>query len=441
LRIFSVANLARAETIQVIYRQAPVELSLVTPGFQRSSGRSIESDCVPLEAAQEAGQMQLVPREHVACRSTSTVGPGSQFQWRRGFTLVELLVVIAIIGILIALLLPAVQAAREAARRTQCKNHVKQLALGCLLHEDAHKFLPSGGWGDKWTGDPDRGYGESQPGSWLYNILTYIEEPALRDLGKGLTGNLSQWEPASRALHQSPVAIFHCPSRREARPYKSRWVTVHVQTWVATLAQTAGVVKTDYAANSGDSLSFASFDVYSEQLWQPLDYSSLDDPNPRRPPAWTDTNNPDKLIHFQTGVMYYRSELAMGRITDGTSNTYLLGEKYMDPVSYDATGLGGSDPTLAFGDNQGAYSGYEWDNHRVAWQPDSDDDVEVHQPRQDTPGYNPYRNPAFGSAHAGGYNAAFCDGSVRLISYTIDPLPHRWLANRLDGQSVSADEL
>jgi len=71
-----------------------------------------------------------------------------------GFTLVELLVVIAIIGILVALLLPAVQAAREAARQTQCNNNLKQLALGCLQHEDLSKRIPSGGWGYAWPAMP-----------------------------------------------------------------------------------------------------------------------------------------------------------------------------------------------------------------------------------------------------------------------------------------------
>jgi prepilin-type N-terminal cleavage/methylation domain-containing protein len=65
---------------------------------------------------------------------------------RRGFTLVELLVVIAIIGILVALLLPAVQAAREAARRSQCVNHLKQIGIGFMNHENVHKFLPTAGW-------------------------------------------------------------------------------------------------------------------------------------------------------------------------------------------------------------------------------------------------------------------------------------------------------
>src|SRR6476620_9930575 len=105
--------------------------------------------------------------------------------FNRGFTLVELLVVIAIIGILVALLLPAVQGAREAARRAQCKNHLKQLALGFILHEDAHKFLPTGGWGYMWMSHPSQGFGLNQPGGWGFTTLPYIEQQAIYDYGAG----------------------------------------------------------------------------------------------------------------------------------------------------------------------------------------------------------------------------------------------------------------
>ena len=97
----------------------------------------------------------------------------------RGFTLVELLVVIAIIGILVGLLLPAVQAAREAARRIQCANNIKQLSLALHNHHDSQGSFPSGGWGYFWTGDPDRGTGRQQPGSWAFSILPYIEQQSV----------------------------------------------------------------------------------------------------------------------------------------------------------------------------------------------------------------------------------------------------------------------
>ena len=107
-------------------------------------------------------------------------------KWKRSaFTLVELLVVIAIIGILVALLLPAVQAAREAARRATCTNQVKQIALAWHLHHDTHKFFPSGGWGYRYMADPDRGFGEGQPGSWAYSCLPYLEEQTLHQIGGG----------------------------------------------------------------------------------------------------------------------------------------------------------------------------------------------------------------------------------------------------------------
>src|SRR5262245_25761230 len=102
---------------------------------------------------------------------------------RLGFTPVEILVVIAIVSILAALLLPAVQSARESARRSQCQNNIKQIALALLTFHDECNEFPYGGWGHTWVGMPGRGGGRKQPGGWIYSILPHVEERSLHDLG------------------------------------------------------------------------------------------------------------------------------------------------------------------------------------------------------------------------------------------------------------------
>jgi prepilin-type N-terminal cleavage/methylation domain-containing protein len=91
---------------------------------------------------------------------------------RTGFTLIELLVVIGIIGVLVSLLLPAIQAAREAGRRSHCQNSLRQIGIVVLLHEDHAGHFPFGGWGHEWVGDPARGSGNRQPGGWIYNTIS-----------------------------------------------------------------------------------------------------------------------------------------------------------------------------------------------------------------------------------------------------------------------------
>ena len=347
----------------------------------------------------------------------------------------ELLVVIAIIGILVALLLPAVQAAREAARRNQCKNNLKQLSLGCLLHEDTHKALPSGGWSKFFTADPNMGFGPDQPGSWYYSVLSYIEEQALRDLGKGLALTAPGFQPASLKLHQTPVPMFHCPSRRTAKLYPQAWGTLTEQSWVATVS----VVKGDYAANSGDSLCHAGNGFGSDQFTNPSSTAAVKNGTFS---GWTPTNKATGTYarFYQTGVIYYRSDISSKRITDGTSHTYLIGERFMSPDAYEELLPGGNG---RFGDNQGVYAGYEWENHRVAYKKPNTDGpgtagspyaAEDYQPRRDIAGADNPGFLAFGSAHAGSMNMAMCDGSVQGVSYDIDSDTHGSLANRLDGK-------
>ncbi len=320
---------------------------------------------------------------------------------RCGFTLVELLVVITIIGILIGLLLPAVQSAREAARRLQCSNHLKQLALACLTHESTHGHFPTGGWGWEWVGDPDQGFGQNQPGSWVYNVLPFIEQQSLRNLGSGITDAAAR-KTALTQLCKTPVSILHCPSRRRA-------TTTMVKThWAPKNANfTTNVAKTDYAISAGNP---AATDIF-------VGPSSLSEG--MNPSYWTSRQSSVETTH--NGISYQRSMVTMADVRDGSSNTYLIGEKFLNPKAYQSI--------AAFydtGDNEVAYSGYNRDFHRST----------AHRAFQDNESLDqPY---AFGSAHSGALNMSMCDGSVRSISYSIDSEIHRRLGVRNDGLPVDA---
>lgn len=308
---------------------------------------------------------------------------------RTGFTLIELLVSLTVIGILIALLLPAVQSVRTAAQRTQCKNNLRQIALAMQGSESACGRFPSNGWGYLWIGEPDRGTDRGQPGGWIYNLLPYLEQQPLRDVGKGDPAAVKR--QALSSLMQKALPVFRCPARPGANlSPQNPALNFRNSDWAPFVA------KTDYAVNEGDFITNTG--------GGPRSHTEGDSPNY----AWDDMSR-------ATGICFQRSETRAADISDGMSQTYLIGEKYVGTGGYDTF----DDP----GHDQSMYSGVDLDINRWVTVP----------PLHDTRGIH---DRAFGSAHTQGCHMAFCDGSVRLISYGVNGEVHRRLGNRRDGLPV-----
>ena len=267
---------------------------------------------------------------------------------RTGFTLVELLVVIAIIGILVALLLPAVQAAREAARRMQCSNQTKQMGLGFHMYHDTYKQFP-------WAG---RNYinccnsATRDYWNWTYRIFPYVEQQNLVDTR------------SDAAVYGTALPLFYCPSRRRPKLYNR-------------------VNRTDYAGNAGSRVSRVG---------------------------------EDGLLVEST-----RAPVRMSSVTDGTSNTILVAEKYLHP-----THEGGK---ICCDDNEPLVNvGYEIDIVRSGQYP----------PMRDFE-TGPGAVHRFGSRHPAGLNAVMVDGSVQHFAFTIDSTIFRNLCIRHDGEVVTFD--
>jgi len=263
-----------------------------------------------------------------------------------------------------------------------------------------------------------------------------MEENALHDLAKGLTMGSPAYRDASIKLHTTPIAGFMCPTRRPPRITVALWLDVKLQTWIPGVAQSQGVAKSDYAANSGDS-NFISGDNF----FRPANYIGFSES------SWKVTNGcrpgDPNLAYCQTGVMFFRSQIKIAQVNDGTSKTYMVGEKWMPVDGYDGT-LSTTSPGFTYGDNQSMYTGYESDNHRAGWNMQSAVSTqEDSQPRQDRAGVADLRTEVrwFGSAHSAGLNMVFCDGSVHSISYDIDPVAHSRLAHRFDGETINTTDL
>jgi prepilin-type N-terminal cleavage/methylation domain-containing protein/prepilin-type processing-associated H-X9-DG protein len=343
----------------------------------------------------------------------------------RGFTLVELLVVITIIGILIALLLPAVQAAREAARRAQCSNNEKQVALGCLGHEAATGRFPTNGWGWGWTGDPDRGTDWRQPGGWIYNILPFMDQQPLHDAGMGLTGTAKNNALGERTT--IPLQTLNCPTRRSSINYP---YTTGLGMANATTPASLVMSRSDYAVNSGDIYADCTagggphWSTFGNTWGGPSAVSEIESSPGQMAAGARQTFT--AVAGSATGIAFCGSMVTVADVSDGLSNTCLLGEKYLDPDNY----LNGMDPC----DNENVLMGDNPDIQRWSGRYPT-----FYAPTQDTAGVAVVGN--FGSAHTNSFNMAFCDGSVHPLNYTIDLTLFSYLCNRRDGQTVDITKL
>lgn len=297
---------------------------------------------------------------------------------RRGFTLVELLVVIAIIGILVALLLPAVQAAREAARRMQCSNNLKQIGLANANYEETFKVYPPGRMGCDGinTGDCNGNANYQRVGtSALVCMLLFLENQPLHD-SMDLNTGLYSLAFGMSAQNQKAVAVrpafVVCPSDT-AKP----------------LRDVGG-----YMAATG------SYAMVHGRL------------------------GPDQGISgnmkvFNTGIYVYKTAFAQSNITDGTSSTMIFGETYDGQLNevYNVWTMGSRHQTLRSTVNP----------------PNTAPGLGI-----TTAPYGTKLNGAFASRHPGGAMFAFADGHVQFITENIDLPTYRAISTREDGEPLSA---
>jgi prepilin-type N-terminal cleavage/methylation domain-containing protein len=309
--------------------------------------------------------------------------PNAARHGRKGFTLVELLVTIAIIAILVGLLLPAVQSAREAGRVTQCRNNIRQVAQAAISHEQAHACFPSCGGGYSNTGDPDQGFGVTQGGGWLYSILPYMDLMSLHQLGAG--GNAAAKNTAMRTRAGTVVSAYVCPGRG------------------------SGLVK---------GVSFGGANPFARSDYGGNRQGMIGVPGYMNPPI-----------------------VQAHEVTDGLSNVFLCGERNLDPDRYNDAGNG--TPARYDCNEQGWTTGCD-NESLVRGSPASG--LNFHMPMQDTPGVAsiPVTFVAYGAGIAYGsphttFGAAMADGSVRGISYSIPSQVLDQLSNRADNRGSLSD--
>ncbi len=293
---------------------------------------------------------------------------------RPGFTLIELLVVIAIIAVLIALLLPAVQAAREAARRVQCVNNLMNIGIALQNYESSYELLPPGVVND--TG-PIQNIPKGYNASWMLQLLPFLEQGAVARRFDDRVGVYAAENSTARGI---VISIFLCPSDNGSR------------------GGAGAIGMNNYAACHND-------------VEAPIDVNNK-------------------------GVFFLNSHLRSEDISDGTANTFYVGEKRLA----DAT-LGWASGTRDTLRNTGTPL-----NKTVSlagFFPSEEEDpvgLGPSVPSSAPAGKSLTGVGGFGSNHAGGTNFNFGDGSVRFVKNSISATVYRYLGNRADGEMISADQ-
>ena len=336
---------------------------------------------------------------------------------RRGFTLVELLVVITIIGILISLLLPAVQSAREAARRTQCSNNIKQLGLALnTYHTSYGKFPPSGVFRNS-SGAYDPSQVETKNNAYLYENWVVLILPQMDQAPLRQSFNLTL--PMSNAANQAScgisLSVMLCPSDTYNRsPFIGSTDPGGLTSNLGSFPWARG----DYGANA--SLAYMAYTVESGHSYTPPS-GSAQDIGDGAGAAWNS--------RFSRGVMGANAQsLRIDDIKDGASNTILVGEIRAGVTSYDCRGIwamSGACPSSLW------CHGYLTDDNGPNCNMTNGDDVLTCTDIQAgvggatnlitlnmscSPGPWPNWQQSARSMHAGGVNTCFADGSVHWIS-------------------------
>ncbi|MDO4570156.1 MAG: DUF1559 domain-containing protein [Planctomycetia bacterium] len=314
---------------------------------------------------------------------------------RKGFTLVELLVVIAIIGLLVAILLPAVQMVRESARRTQCTNNLKQLAMGMLNYEQSFKALPYGcySWSDEF--DSSRSIGWYEDHNWYSYIMPYIEQQAIFD---GLDFKVVMSHANNYESRTTKCATFACPS--DMGQVENEFDSSSKTQWAK--------LRSNYVCNWGNT-------NYGQRAVGSPSSSGT---------APTRDNYDAENQKFLGAPFRPKQRVPISELRDGTTNTLMMSETLVIPP-FSTTTWGGpiSEVSVSVGGQQ--FSGWFTPNSdngdRISRQKLSDDIYALNNIPVPTmvSSYEAQIMTAR-SHHSGGVNTSKCDGSVQFVSEDID---------------------